>query len=88
MTKTPSDWQEERMKKDSKKDTGKKQPVRQEEIGRMIWEQSQEPIKIGQVVLYGPGEMGGTIMRVDIGHNKGRKVQHEEHDSQDIYPSC
>lgn len=24
MTKTPSNWQEERMKKDSKKDTGKK----------------------------------------------------------------
>lgn len=51
----------------------------------MIWKQSQEHIKIGQVVLSGPGGMGGTIMGVDICHNKGRKV-HKEHKSQDIYP--
>ena len=51
----------------------------------MIWKQSQEHVKIGQVTLSRPGGSGGTIKGVNIGHNKDGKVWCKESKCQDIF---
>lgn len=51
----------------------------------MIWKQSQEHVKIGQVTPLGPEGIGGTNTGVDIGHNKDRRVRCNESKCKDIF---